>query len=181
MADPEPRCHINEISPELLSAIFDELEGQRSTLFNCMLCCRTWHAYGQPRLYQHVVLSRSGVTKYTRLCPSSPHTDGKVQSLTLRMDAAPSRVDWALDTITGDVDRAAEKAWQALTTLASRMSSMTKLTSLSVLQTSERSPIPYEALETIVTNMPKTCVCLELDVAAARRGCTHLCLSLIHI
>jgi len=168
---------------ELLSLIFEHLSNTPRGLVQCMLCCRTWHDEAQAILFQHVALSSSTATKYTKLCPSSPNTDAKIQSLTVHLDDVYQ--SWPKRTRDGSIrdvrvrSQPTHEVWHALDVLSLRFAAMPKLRSLSLARPSDRPRLLSEwnvdsVIGRMISKLPATCVSLEIDVNTAEAK-THVC------
>ncbi|KAL9075831.1 MAG: hypothetical protein Q9157_003866 [Trypethelium eluteriae] len=166
---------INSLPPELLSKIFAELRTSAFDLLNCMQCKKTWHALAQATLYRYTVLTSTSVVKFTEQCPTSINTDGRITSLTLRLDDVAHGADEDVDAAIRKGNRAAQDVWRALEKLGPRLAKMTKLKTVSVYRPSNwrTAPangfwIPYSALDSLVQNLPLTCISLGLDVNTSK-------------
>ncbi|KAL9095767.1 MAG: hypothetical protein Q9165_002199 [Trypethelium subeluteriae] len=177
---------INSLPPELLSKVFAGLRTSTSDLLNCVQCNKTWHELAQATLYRYTVLSSTTISKFTAQCPISVNTDGRITSLTLRLDDVARGADENVRAATREGNRAAQDLWRALGSLGPRLANLNRLRAFSVYHPSNRDRlqrngfwIPYSALNGLVQNLPPTCISLELDVDTSRPvGGVDLCSSI---
>ncbi|KAI9684274.1 MAG: hypothetical protein M1822_005747 [Bathelium mastoideum] len=169
---------IDSLPTELLVKVFAELQTSTFDLLNCMQCNKTWHELAQATLYRYIVLTSTNLSKFIEQCPASVNTDGRITILTLRLDnvACSADEDEDVDTATCEGSPAALNLYLALKSLGPRLANMDKLKALSVYRPSNRLPdywhgswISYSVLQSLVQNLPPTCISLELDVNTSKR------------
>ncbi|KAI2469136.1 hypothetical protein F4781DRAFT_236375 [Annulohypoxylon bovei var. microspora] len=149
----DQRSPISTLSNELLLSIF-ESELPPSTLLQCMLCCKRWSPLSSSVLYKHLALTTDTLSRFVS-CPSSK--DALVETFTLRI--IPVRSPEAENII--------RQLQSNLDELTSRLAKMVNLQSFSLFAPSKLPSshwVPDTSIAVILSSLPQTCVCLELNV-----------------
>lgn len=183
-----------ELPLEILTVVFEllSISSPRGDLVNSLLCCKTWQSLVEPVLYKDVVLGNLNLPKF--LSQSPRRDEIHIHSLTIRLQPVGSRSNpyENQDDFKSDGCPEAKEVWHQLDVLSSRVKSMIRMSSISVVLADNSSAVigfwlARSTLARLVDNLPPSCTSLEIDAREdphltqserGHSGSGHLCPSI---
>ena len=165
---------MNKLPEELLSAVLQRVRNTSSpaSFVLCLLCCRRWCDMGLPLLCDVMLLRNSNIEPFLSRFPSA--NCPLIRSLTITIEPEiPATFSW--DWIMEDVEHVKRNESAETKTLMGRLEGLaimiSKMTTLSILsfgmtrdsKWTVGSWIPKSIIASMVENLSKSCVNLEID------------------
>lgn len=178
MPSPFEKMHIEMLSSLLLEV---KMTSGASSLFQCLLCCRTWHDMAIPILYRDILLTNSNLQAFLRRYSASQYPLLRSSAVTID-PIQPAKTDKNEYRIHRYGSQNTTALWHLLQQLTERIASMVKMTTFSLTVSTKTYACDFWILRSsiaiILKALPEACVTVELDTRdyeEPTRTPAHLC------